>query len=333
MKKYENILIDVRGGTGKNVALASILNEVKEHYRIVSVISPYYDIFKACPFCDYAYKPEQYKSALEDAGDDTYIAIDHIYDTDAFIRKEISYADAFRRLCLIPEKNDKEHGMNIKSNLNTKRVADFSVILKQFLDKIHEAGKEDFIIFQHTGGQTPLISLQAPKDANGNVDWAKIPYTGADNGLSRHYPTEKASRFVELFKKAHPKTAVVSYTLPNEPVAEGSIRFIMPYLSYIDVAKLPECKGIVTIDSSLQHLTAGLTRTVVMWHHTLPQSFGYAYNLNLVAKCKREGIKYFSALGASGNRIEYIEPVVLLDYVEKCLFKHDFDNTPTMIEF
>lgn len=332
MKKYENILIDVRGGTGKNVALASILNEVKEHYRIVSVISPYYDIFKACPFCDYAYKPEQYKSALEDAGDDTYIAIDHIYDTDAFIRKEISYADAFRRLCLIPEKGDDKFGMTVKCNLDTKRVSDFTVLIKQFLAKIKEEGKEDFIIFQHTGGQTPLISLQAPRDSNGNIDWTKVPYTGADNGLSRHYPTEKASRFVELFKKAYPKTAVVSYTLPNEPVAEGSIRFIMPYLSYIDVAKLPECKGIVTIDSSLQHLTAGLTRTVVMWNHTLPQSFGYAYNLNLVSRCRREGIKYFSALGSAGNRIEYIEPDKLLEYVEDYIMKGKFTSTPTMIE-
>ena len=86
------------------------------------------------------------------------------------------------------------------------------------------------------------------------------------------------------------------------------------------MAKLEECKGILCIDSSLHHLVAGLNKTVVLWGHSLPTSFGYEYDKNIIQNCNREDILYFSALGASGARIDYIDPNELvkefLDYIE-----------------
>lgn len=314
---YRSLLIDCRGGTGKQACLAHLIPELKKKYKTVSVISPYYDLFQSCADCDMVYRPDQYKSALEDAGDDTYIVIDTIYDTDRFIKKTISYADAYRKICLLDEKGDGKEGMTVKSNLDPLRAFDLTKVRNEIFEDLKKKGYDDFIIFQHTGGQSPLT--QVPVE-NGKPAWDKVPYTGQNNGLSRHYPADKAGKFVELFKKKHPKTAVISYTLPNEPYIQGTERYVVPYLTFVILAKEEKCRGIVTIDSSLQHLTAGLTKTIVMWHHSLPQSFGYSYNLNLITNCKRDGIKYFSALGSAGNRIEYVEPEKLMYFTENYIF-------------
>lgn len=325
-KNYKNILVDVRGGTGKNIAFSHILPELKEKYGIVSVISPYKDVFESSPYCDKAYTPQEVKCAIEDAADDTFIAIDHIYDTDEFIRKEISYQDAFRKLCGLKVKDEKG-GSDAKSSLRPEKTFSYLTgIVNQVLNAIKENGFEDFILFQHTGGQSPLQQppVETRKDKDGKnvqiVAWDKVPYTGQNSGLSRHYPEGKAAEFVKQFKEKHPKTAVIDFRLPNEPNIEGTMVFTIPYLAYQLIAENELCKGAVCIDSSLQHLLSGITKCIVLWHHSLPDSFGYKHNKNLIANCNRSGIKYFSALGPAANRIDYIAPGKLLEEVEDYLF-------------
>lgn len=319
MKEYKNILVDVRGGTGKNLAFASICKELKEKYEVVSVISPYYDTFESCEYVDKAYKPNEVKSAIEDADDDTLIVIDHIYDTDAFIRKEISYQDAFRVACGLEKKDEGNVGTSSVSELKPMKA--FPYLKNQISDVmkvIKEKGYKDFIIVQFTGSQSPLV--QVPTNEKGQPDWSKVPYNGQNTGLSRHYPIDKANEFCNLFAKEHPKTAIINYNLPNEYNLDNTLKFVIPYLAYYELAKMPECSGVVSIDSSLQHLVAGVTRAVVIWGHSLPDSFGYEYNKNIIQKCKRDGIKYFSALGPASNRIDYIKPADLLKEVDSYLF-------------
>lgn len=328
-KTYKNILVDVRGGTGKNIAFSHILPELKEKYEIVSVISPYKDVFEASEYCDKAYSPNEVKAAIEDAADDTLIVIDHIYDTNEFIRKEISYQDAFRKLCGIDTK-DGLNGSTAKSNLDSNRFPMLKGQADQVVDTIKKNGFDDFILLQHTGGQSPLVQVpvEVRKNEKTGKDeqvqaWDKVQYNGQNAGLSRHYPEDKTSEFVKKFRMEHPKTAVIDYGLPNEPAIDGTFRFIIPYLAYLDLAKREECKGAICIDSSLQHLLAGVTKCVVLWHHTLPTSFGYSYNKNIIANCNRSGIKYFSALGPASNRIDYVKPDELLKEVNKYLFDTD----------
>lgn len=319
MKNYKNILVDVRGGTGKNFAFISIAKELKEKYEHVSVISPYFDIPASSAYVDKAYNPNEVRSAIEDAGDDTLIVIDHIYDTDAFIRKEISYQDAFRLACGLKAKDNKTGGTDTVSELNPEKAFPYLTQQKnEILKAIKENGFEDFIIVQFTGSQSPLV--QVPTNEKGQPDWSKVPYNGQNTGLSRHYPKDKADEFIRLFRTAHPKTAIINYNLPNEYQFEGVFQFTIPYLCYYCLAKEVNCLGIVAIDSSLQHMVAGVTKAVVLWAHSLPDSFGYKFNTNIIQPCKRDGIKYFSALGPASNRVDYIEPSKLLETVNGAFY-------------
>lgn len=319
MKNYKNILVDVRGGTGKNFAFISIAKELKEKYEHVSVISPYFDLAMSSIYVDKVYRPEEVRSAIEDAGDDTLIVIDHIYDTDAFIRKEISYQDAFRLACGLKTKDNKTGGTDAFSELNPEKAFPYLTQQKnEILKVIKDNGFEDFIIVQFTGSQSPLIHI--PANEKGQPDWSKVPYNGQNTGLSRHYPKDKADEFIRLFRAAHPKTAIVNYSLPNEYRFEGVFQFTVPYLCYYCLAKEANCLGIVAIDSSLQHMVAGVTKAVVLWAHSLPDSFGYKFNKNIIQPCKRDGIKYFSALGPASNRIDYIKPEDLLKEVDDYIF-------------
>lgn len=319
MKNYKNILVDVRGGIGKNFAFISIAKELKEKYEHVSVISPYFDIPASSAYVDKAYNPNEVRSAIEDAGDDTLIVIDHIYDTDAFIRKEISYQDAFRLACGLKAKDNKTGGTDTVSELNPEKAFPYLTQQKnEILKAIKENGFEDFIIVQFTGSQSPLV--QVPTNEKGQPDWSKVPYNGQNTGLSRHYPKDKADEFIRLFRTAHPKTAIINYNLPNEYQFEGVFQFTIPYLCYYCLAKEVNCLGIVAIDSSLQHMVAGVTKAVVLWAHSLPDSFGYKFNTNIIQPCKRDGIKYFSALGPASNRVDYIEPSKLLETVNGAFY-------------
>ena len=181
---------------------------------------------------------------------------------------------------------------------------------------------------QFTGGQSPLV--QVPMEIRKNEQgmdvqvpaWDKVPYNYENEPLKRHYPKELADEFVYLFMKKHPKTAVILYQLPNEPVTkDDAFLFTIPYLAYYLLAKEPKCKGTVSIDSSLQHLVAGVCKSVVIWGHSLPNSFSYEYDVHIIQGCRRDDILYFSALGPSGARIDYIQPDELLAIVDKELFE------------
>ena len=187
-------------------------------------------------------------------------------------------------------------------------------------------GVEDFVIMQFEGGQSPLVDV--PKAPDGSPDWTKIPTNYESEPLKRHYPFEKAQEFINLFQKAHPRTGIVLYQLPNEHRYEGTLDFMLPYLCYYELAKSEKCRGTVSIDSSLQHMVAGITKSVVIWGHSLPLSFGYNYNKNIIQKCNRDDILYFSALGPSGARIDYIQPEELLKEVDAYLFEKKPTRTP-----
>ena len=324
MKEYKNILCDIRGGLGKNLAFIRIIPELKQKYEKVSVISPYWDTFAACPDCDYVYKPEEARAAIEDAADDTYIMVDHIYDTNEFIRKEITYQDAFRHACGLETKDETKDegkgGSDAMINLDVyKAFPALKQMVENTLKDIKSKGFKRFIIVQFTGSQSPLV--QVPVNKDGTPNWNAVPYNGQNTGLSRHYPLDRAQEFCNLFLQEHPDTAIVNYNLPNEYDITGTLKYILPYLCYYELAKSDMCIGMVGIDSSLPHLISGLVPCTVMWHHSAPPSFSYSYNNNIVTHCNRDSIKYFTALGKASNRIDYISPAELLEQVNNTIFK------------
>lgn len=327
MKK--SFYVNVSGGLGLNIAFASFITAVKEQYPDkyeFYVCSPYWDVFECCDAVDSVYKPQELKDLIFDAkANNGELILHRLYDMDGFVKKQLNYSEAWAKLMNIPWKDDKK-GTKAVSKLNTTKY-NTKPQADNVMKQIKDAGFEDFVIMQFSGGQSPLVNVpvETRKDKNGKdvqvQAWDKVPYNYQDEPLKRHYPIESAKEFVEKFQKAHPKTAVVLYQLPNEPYDfVNTFRFILPYVAYYDMVKLPECVGTVSIDSSLQHLVAGVTRSVVIWAHSKPENFGYSYNKNIEQKCRTDDLLYFSALGPSGAKVSYISPDDLLKEVDGYLF-------------
>lgn len=305
MKKFA--YVQINGGLGKNIAFAQLTKEIKETYDFLAVTSPYSDIYECCPYVDYVYKSNELKDFISDAKhNNAEIFIDRIYDTSDFIYKKISYADVYRQMMHLKSKGNAK-GSDTKTELYPfTKFPNLKNQMEEILKQIKENGFEDFVIVQFEGGQSPLD--MPPLDEKGQPDWSKKPTSYDNEPLKRHYPYDKAQTFVTEFRNICPKTAVLVYHLPNEHYYEGTFRYTVPYLVYYELAKLLECKGVLSIDSSLHHLVAGVNKSMVLWGHSLPQSFGYEYDYNIIQDCNRDDILYFSALGASGARIDYINP-------------------------
>lgn len=313
-----NIYINSQGGLGFNLALSHITKELKQVYDKVCILSPYFDVFEASPYVDYVYKPNEIRDFIFDAKyDDAKLICERMYDTEDFIYKKLSYADAWRKAAGLKVRGNK-NGSDTKAELYPlKKYPTLQNALDNTIKTIQEKYK-DFVIVQFEGGQSPLVNV--PINSAGQPEWNKVPTNYDNEPLKRHYPFEKAQEFIKLFNEAHPETAVVLYQMPNEHHYEGALSFSLPYLVYYELAKNALCKGTISIDSSLQHMVAGVTKSVVIWGHSLPLSFGYEYNKNILQKCNRDDILYFSALGPSGARIDYIKPQELLEEVNGYLY-------------
>ena len=313
----KSIYINSQGGLGFNLALASVLHEFHDLYDKVYVLSPYYDVFQCCSAVNGVYKPAEIRDFIFDAKySDARLICERMYDSEDFIYKKVSYADAWRKAAGLPVKGNKE-GSDTKSELHIEDVFPSLLTTAEDIKKnVHNNGFKNFVLMQFTGGQSPLVKVPV-KD--GKQDWSKVKYNYENEPLKRHYPITLAQKFVDLYRKEHKNTAIIMYQLPNEPTpkGEGIFTFTVPYLAYYLLAKDIMCKGAVVIDSSLQHLIAGVCPTTVIWGHSLPASFGYEYNSNIIQDCRRDDILYFSALGPSGARIDYIQPEELLEKLKK----------------
>ncbi len=325
----KSIYINSQGGLGFNLALSHILPEMRERYDRICVLSPYFDVFDSSPYVDSAYKPNEIRDFIFDAkAEDARLICERMYDSEDFIYKKVSYADAWRKAAGLSLKGNT-NGSDTRADLQPlKKYSNLKSVIDSVLSEIEKRGFENFIICQFTGGQSPLVQVPIEeRDVNGQKQkvqaWDKVPYNYENEPLKRHYPTELATEFCYQFAQEHPKTAIVMYQLPNEPMPNGNknvVSFVIPYLAYYEIAKNKKCRGTVSIDSSLQHLVAGLTKSVVIWGHSLPLSFSYEYDVHIIQPCRRDDILYFSALGPSGARIDYIEPTELLAITNRELF-------------
>lgn len=318
----KSIYVNVAMGLGGNISLTYITKELHEVYDEVAVCSPYWDVFECDPYVDLVYRPENIRDFIMDAkSKNAYIMTQRLYDMNDFIYKRISYSDAWRKLCGLKVKGDKngstgEHTLNV-----LEKFPDIANSVNEVLNVIKTNGFENFILLQHTGSQSPLVSVPSGKD--GKPDWSRVQYNNEHEPLQRHIPEHIVQEFIDKMAAEHPKTAIVLFSLPNENHLGGSnlIKAIMPYLAYYELAK--KALGAITIDSSLQHLVSGLTKVITVWGHSDVLSFGHDGNKNIIQDCRKDDILYFSALGPSGAKIRYISADELLKETDAYLFNKE----------
>lgn len=292
--------INVSGGLGYNLSLLRVLNYLKQkkpEYKF-SVCSPYWDIFASASCVDTYYKGEEFRDFIFDAKEkNAKIIVNRLYDDEDFIYKRVNYSQAWFKLLgvkeTLPDEDIKGNGTSLTLNLD--RIFSVFPDVEKHKDKVlQELKGKPFIMVQFWGGQSPLAVQQ-------NYSYVTEP-------LHRAYPAELAQSFVNSFKETNPGIEIIQYTLPNEPHLKNCLTFEVPYIVYHLLSKEDTCRGFVSIDSSLQHLVSGNCPGIVLWGHTLPTSFGYTMNQNVIQKCRRDDILYFTQLGASGAKIDYIEP-------------------------
>ena len=302
------IYISVNGGTGLHKSLTNVLKEAKQKYDKIAILSPYWDIFECCEYCDIVYKDSESMDFILDAKyDNAEIITSRLYDLNDFIYKRLNYEDAWRQMLhLKPRENVGDVGESIYKIDTTIRFPKIRNDVFNVISNLNSKKYKDFIIVQFHGGQSPLCDC-------------KNEYNEETEPLQRHYPSKLAQEFCNLFHEKYPETAIINFTLPNEPHYENTETYDMPYLNYITLAENNKCLGFVSIDSSLQHLISGIKKGVVLWGHSLPNAFGYKCNKNIIQRCRRDNILYMNLLGPSSAKIEYISPQKLLEEVEKTL--------------
>ena len=103
-------LINVEGGLGKNVMLTAILEEFKRKkgYDEIYVISPYFDVFKACSAVTDAFPPMQGTLYQELVLDD---------DCDVYWKEPYSNQKFIRNSAICLKRGQKSSVLNLKDRL------------------------------------------------------------------------------------------------------------------------------------------------------------------------------------------------------------------------
>lgn len=289
-------LINVEGGLGKHVMLTAILEELKAKgdYDELYVISPYFDVFKACSVVTDAFPPGQaslYQELVLD--EDCDVLWKEPYSNQKFIKKQCHLFDAWA----------EEFGFELtdKAESYTPRLdnieKEFPHLRKLANDAMNQ-WKHNFCLVQFTGGQSPLNPI---KNEKGEL----LPYMNAQEAIKRNY--YKGQAIIDRLHEKYPDTTVVHFALANEPGFDNTVRIEVPYLTYHLLAA--EAKEIVCIDSSLQHLSTGANNNItVIWGETRPEHFGYSCNNNICAQNVRNSQPYFKPLGVSPSIVKMPEP-------------------------
>ena len=157
-------LINVEGGLGKNVMLTSILKELKEEggFEHLYVMSPYHDVFKACPYVDDSFptgQPSLYQELVLDPN--VEVLWKEPYNNSKFIKKTCHLFNAWREeFGLDTDARDDEGGANVVPILDSNLIREEYPELAKLVDeRLKELGQ--FIIVQFCGGQSPLGDMKA----------------------------------------------------------------------------------------------------------------------------------------------------------------------------
>lgn len=300
-------LINVDGGMGKNVMLTSIMPILKEKYGEIYVISPYFDIFKACSYVTDAFQPgigALYQELVLDPECD--VLWKEPYSNSKFIKKECHLFDSWLVEFGFAPKGT-EWCMGQKPILD--RIEQEFPIIAAKVDEIISSLGDNFSIVQFSGGHSPL---ESGVDQNGNP----IKYYDKDEPIKRNY--FNGQQIVDKILEKDPETKILHFALKTENDYPGTQKLEIPYLAYHLLAA--RAKRIICTDSSLQHLSTGVCDNVtVIWGETRPEHFGYNCNKNICAKNVINSQPYFKPLGVSPSIVRMPSPddVISVSFDEK----------------
>lgn len=304
MAKAKKCVVAVEGGLGKNVMFTAVLKELSKKYEKIYVLSPYFDVFKACPYVTDAFPMGQVSTLYQQLclSEDCDVLWKEPYTNQKFIKKQVHLFDAWADELGITL---TEKAMNMIPVIN--KYDEVPAVIEQ-TNKLQELIKgQPFILVQFCGGQSPLAPQ---KDAQGNA----VPYNDHNEGLKRNY--HRAQELIDLLHKEYPNDRILHFALPNEPNYNGAEKVTAPYLVFHEICKYAH--KVVCTDSSLQHLATGMCKDVtVIWGETRPEHFGYSCNKNVCAQNVMNSQPYFKPIGASPAIVDFPTPEEVMKVVKQ----------------
>lgn len=297
-------VVTVEGGLGKNVMFTAVLKELSKKYEKIYVLSPYFDVFKACPYVTDAFPMGQVAMLYQQLclDDDCDVLWKEPYTNQKFIKKQVHLFDAWA----------EELGINLSKKAMDmvpciERYDELPNVPLQVNELLRQLNGQKFILVQFCGGQSPLTPQF---DDKGHP----TPYNDHNEGLKRNY--YKGQELIDLLHREYPQHRILHFALPNEPNYNGADKVQAPYLVFHELCK--HADKVVCTDSSLQHLATGVCKDVtVIWGETRPEHFGYSCNKNICAKNVMNSQPYFRPLGASPAVVDFPTPKEVLAVVKK----------------
>ena len=301
----KNIIIQVSGGVGKNVSFTSLRPFIKEKYENVYINTPYPDLFFGNPYIT-KINPLMDQRFYKDIvlKDSTKIVMIDPYDHESFIKKERHLLEIWAELCDIKI----ESGMSLKTEIYMDENEKFTV--DKVVNEFREFTKDKFILIQLNGGQSPHSFEQ-----NGNQEFSFF-----NEGSKRHYPFDYYIDLIKKIKHIYPEHTILRYGLINEPLPHEINKIVVtmqPAIHYKNYYWLAQyAKHIICIDSSLQHMAAGVKQAIVMWGDTRPEHFGYSSHINLVEN-NDDTMAYCRPFGESNQKVIFSKPEKIIYHLEK----------------
>ena len=302
----KRLVIGLSGGLGKHVAFTALLPKLKETYEEIYIGTPYASVFagnphvtKVNPFMN----GDFYKNVM--CQDDTLLVSADPYDHQDFVKKKIHLLEAWAQFCEIKVGNV----MDLTTEIYLTEQEKYNV--DRAKHEVNKVSKDKYILIQLNGGQSPLNYQENQNQAQ--FDFSK-------EGTIRFYPFDYYVGLVKALKKKYPGHTIIRYGLSNEPVPididQDIMTLAMPlgdFKTYYELAK--KAAAIVCIDSSLQHITAGIKKSVVIWGQTAPEHFGYNFHKNLRNE-KRSTYAYFRPFGDPYDNVAFPNPDEVIEVLK-----------------
>lgn len=287
-----NYLILVNHGSGAEFMQCSIIRdfalEHKDDKVYISAVNKYFaDMLEMeldnCKSIDRAAIVPLFTQIMQNKSEWT-VYQPEVYQQAKFFLREDNYYDTYRELLGMKRLNDwTEKGSDYAPSIFIPQNIEDAA--KQFADQ-----HKNFILFQRRGGINPVSPQQE------RVRLVNQP----EQGLLRSWPMKESIKFVESAIKSGYE--VVQYKLPEEEGVNGCLFFERENIQLFYIALAKYAAAVVTIDSSLMHLTAkDAKKLIVIWGQSASgendcRGFGYSKAVNLFARNYKPISPYFNGV-------------------------------------
>lgn len=268
IEKAKNIILPISGGIGRNIFATAVIKNLKKAYpsKNIFVVAGFPDIFMNNPnvkkifgFNSVQHLYEDYldKYSSDGKNNETVLIEVEPYRHPEYLNSNMHIVEAWCDMLGIP-------CIDTLPDIFLSRVE--VEMAKSHVLALEQKFSRPVILLQHTGGKVP--------DNNNKQDQIVSMSVMHRRSLSEKCTQELTTKLIA------DGYTVASVQSPNQFCPTGAERINAPIRVVFGL--IPNVKGVIAIDSFLQHASAGLgVQSLVLWAGTSPDRLGYKMHKNL----------------------------------------------------